>query len=426
MSRGSMPRTVQAGAEAPVGSGAMRVLFVARAGDRRGDGQVLLTLLRWLHDDEIEPVVVVGSDGPLVAEFERVADTHVLFPARPAASVSSRVRRAYNRVLSARTEVDRRRFRHQLGTFDLVYVNGLGGAAPLVDRLGIADESPVLSHLHEQTYVLERFEREYSEARRFIRRTDHFIAVSATGAAALHDVYDVPKSSISIVFPFIDVDEVAAQQSPVRLRRLAGLPDNAFVVGGAGSLEWRKGPDLFVQVAREVGRRHVGSEVAFVWLGKASIEQSAQLQHDIAAMGLGNVLFVGEQANGPALFREFDVLCLPSREDPFACVQLESAAGGVPTVRFRDAGDRSVFGSNGGAIVVDYLDVATMGQVLTDLIADRPRLHALGAQAKECVLELDVSAAGPRIAELIRTTARSRVPSASGPSDEFRRAASSE
>jgi glycosyltransferase involved in cell wall biosynthesis len=407
-----MLRTVPAGLGRPVGSGCMRVLFLARSGDRRGDGQVLLTFLRWLHDDEIEPVVVVGSDGPLVAEFERVAETHVLFPAPPAASASSRARRAYNLVIGARSELDRRRFRKRLGTFDLVYVNGLGGAAPLVGRLGITDEAPILTHLHEQAYILGKFERESGEARRFIRRTDHFIAVSATGAAALHDEYDVPESSISIVFPFIDVDELAAQQSPVHLRELAGLPDNAFIVGGAGSVEWRKAPDVFVQVAREVGRRHRDSEVAFVWLGHAGIGQSDQLRHDIAAMGLGNVHFIGEQANGPALFREFDVLCLPSREDPFACVLLESAAGGVPSVRFRDAGGRPVFGSNGGAIVVDYLDVAAMGQALADLIDDRPRLHALGAQAKECVQELDVRNAGPQIAELIHATARSRVRSA--------------
>ena len=384
----------------------MRVLFVAGVGGRRGDGQVLLTFLRWLRDDQIEPVVVVGSDGPLVAEFERVAETHVLFPGLPAASASSPLRRAYNRGLIARREVDRRRFRKRLGHFDLVYVNGLGGAAPLVDRLGIVDEVPILAHLHEQAYLLGAFEREYPEAKQFVRRIDCFIAVSATGAAALHDEYDIPESSISIVFPFVDVDEVAAQRSAVSLRELAGIPDSAFIVGGAGSVEWRKGSELFVQVAREVGRTHSDTDVAFVWLGHAYPSQREQLDHDIAAMGLGNVHFIGEQANAPALFRELDVLCVPSREDPFPCVQLEAAAGGVPAVRFRDATSRPVFGSKGGAIVVDYLDVVAMGQALVDLIVDRPRLLALGAQAKECVQEFDVRIAGPRIVELIRTTAR--------------------
>jgi glycosyltransferase involved in cell wall biosynthesis len=372
---------------------------------------VLLTFLRWLHDDEIEPVVVVGSDGPLVAEFERVAETHVLFPGLPAASASSPLRRAYNSALSARREVERRRFRKRLGHFDLVYVNALGGAAPLVDRLGIVDEAPILGHLHEQAYMLQLFEHEYSEARRFISRTDSFITVSTSGAAALHDDYDVPESSISTVHPFVDVDEVAAQESSASLRRLAGLPDNAFIVGGAGSVEWRKGADLFVQVAREVGRIRSDSEVAFVWLGRAHPSQIEQLQHDIAATSVRNVRFLGEQANAPALFRQFDVLCVPSREDPFPCTQLESAAGAVPAVRFRDAEGRPVFGSNGGAIVVDYLDVTALATALADLIADPARLQTLGAQAKECVRDFDVRVAGPRIVESIRTTGRSRIPS---------------
>jgi glycosyltransferase involved in cell wall biosynthesis len=115
------------------------------------------------------------------------------------------------------------------------------------------------------------------------------------------------------------------------------------------------------------------------------------------------VRFIQDQANGPALFREFDLLCVTSREDPFPCTQLESAAGGVPAVRFRDAGSCPVFGANGGAIVVDYLDVTAMGKAVCDLIADRERLHALGAEAKASVQEFDVRVAGPRIVDLIRT-----------------------
>jgi len=212
----------------------MRVLFVARSGNRRGDNQVLLTFLRWLHDDEIEPVVVVGGEGPLVADFERVAETHVLPPTPHAVSASSSVRRVYNRVTGARSEIARRRLRRQLDDFDLVYVNGLGGAAPVVNRLGITDEAPILTHLHEQALVLRMFEREAGEASRFIRRTDHFIAVSPTGAAALRDEYDVAESSISIVFPFIDLVALAALPNSVGLRALAGIADDAFIVGGAG------------------------------------------------------------------------------------------------------------------------------------------------------------------------------------------------
>jgi glycosyltransferase involved in cell wall biosynthesis len=390
----------------------MRVLFVARAGDRRGDNQVLLTFLRWLRDDEIEPVVVLGRGGPLVADFERVAETHVLLPDTRAVSASSSARRAYNRVIGARSEIARRRLRRKLGDFDLVYVNGLGGAAPVVNRLGITNEAPILTHLHEQALVLGMFEREAGDASRFVRRTDHFIAVSPTGAAALRDEYDVAESSISIVFPFIDVDALAAQRSDVGLRALAGIADDVVIVGGAGNAEWRKGPDLFVQVAREVARRDAAADVAFVWLGNVSDAQRERLEHDIAGLGVDGVRFVGEHPNAPALFREFDLFCLPSHEDPFACVLLECAAGGVPTVRFRAADGREVFGSNGGAIVVDYLDVPAMAEGISDLVDDPARRRALGEQARECVQGFDVRVAGPRVVELIKQTARSRAQNA--------------
>ena len=390
----------------------MRVLFVARSGDRRGDNQVLLTFLRWLHDDAIEPVVVLGDGGALVPEFERVAETHVFPPVSGSVSASSSLRRAYNAVISARSEVDRRRARSHIGPFDLVYVNGLGGAAPVVNRLGITNEAPILTHLHEQSLILRTFESEAGEAGRFIRRTDHFIAVSASGAAALRDQYDVAESSISIVFPFIDVDAIATQRSAVGLRSLAGIGEDAFIVGGAGTAEWRKGPDLFVQVAREVARRHENGAIAFVWVGKVPERQRNRLEHDIAGLGVDTVHFVGEHANGPALFREFDVLCVPSHEDPFACVLMESAAGGVPSVRFRAADGGEVFGSNGGAVVVDYLDVPAMGAAIADLAADPARLHALGEEAKKCAQDFDVGFGGPRVVDLIKQTAgdRARTP----------------
>src|SRR6187455_244750 len=125
----------------------MRVLFVARAGDRRGDKQVLLTFLRWLHDDDIEPVVVLAGGGPTLADFDRVAETHVLGRVPHPASASSSARRAYNRVVGAWSEIDRRRLRKRLGAFDLVYVNGLGGASVFVNRLELSDEAPILTHV---------------------------------------------------------------------------------------------------------------------------------------------------------------------------------------------------------------------------------------------------------------------------------------
>jgi glycosyltransferase involved in cell wall biosynthesis len=391
----------------------MRVLFVARAGDRRGDNQVLLTFLRWLHDDEIDPVVVLGRGGPLVAAFEQVVETHVLRPASRGVSASSPVRRAFNRVIGAPGEIAARRVRKHVGDLDLVYVNGLGGAAPVATRLGIRDDVPILTHLHEQALVLRMFEHEAGAASRFIRRTDHFIAVSPTGAAALRDEYHVADSSISIVFPFIDVAAIAAQTSAVGLRALAGIADDSFIVGGAGNAEWRKGPDLFVQVAREVARRDGARDVAFVWLGTVSDTQRQRLEHDIAGLGVENVHFVGEHPNGPALFREFDVFCLPSHEDPFACAVLECAAGAVPTVRFRSADGREVFGSQGGAVVVDYLDVPAMGQAIAELAADPARRRAVGEDARQCAQDFDVRVAGPRVVELIKQTARR--PGVTGP-----------
>jgi glycosyltransferase involved in cell wall biosynthesis len=128
----------------------------------------------------------------------------------------------------------------------------------------------------------------------------------------------------------------------------------------------------------------------------------AEVGWDVDAMGLHNVHFVGEQPDAATLFREFDLLCLPSREDAYSRVALECAVAGVPSVGFRDIRGWPVFAAGGGGLAVEPLDVVAMADAVRGLIVDGSKLEKLGTEARERIRPgFDVNFAGPVIANLM-------------------------
>ena len=75
-----------------------------------------------------------------------------------------------------------------------------------------------------------------------------------------------------------------------------------FFVLGAGTVQYRKGVDLFVATAAEVRRLAPDADVAMLWIGhgfdpEQDLSYSAYVQEQIVAAGIDNVALVGEVEN---------------------------------------------------------------------------------------------------------------------------------
>src|SRR6476661_3648317 len=57
---------------------AVRVLFVDHTAAMSGGEIALFNLLRFLDPAKVEPVVVLGAEGPLAEKLRTIAETHVL------------------------------------------------------------------------------------------------------------------------------------------------------------------------------------------------------------------------------------------------------------------------------------------------------------------------------------------------------------
>jgi glycosyltransferase involved in cell wall biosynthesis len=276
--------------------------------------------------------------------------------------------------------------------FDAIYLNSATSAL----ALRVLPEVPplIISHIHELDSAFAHWFDELDRAE-MIARTDWFVACADTVGRMLTE-YGVDPTRISCHHEFIEPPGSGSDGSG-GLRSIVDIPEGAFIVGASGQAIWRKGPDLFIQMAAHIVSRQPDLDVHFVWVG--AMETDLWALHDVDKMGLrGRVHFVGQIEEPNPLYADFDVFCLTSREDPFPLVMLEVAALGVPVVGFDNGGIVEFAGADGCCIVVDYLDVAALGTAVTDLLASPARRSALGETARERVrTQHVVDVAAPRL-----------------------------
>ena len=191
--------------------------------------------------------------------------------------------------------------------------------------------------------------------------------------------------------------------SPTASRRPAtgsGIGPDELVVGAAGTADWRKGADLFVQVAALVARRAPDLPVRFVWVGRV-------LPHEGVGPPPRRRRGRPRRPASPSSARSptrasylalVDVFCLTSREDPFPLVCLEAGALGVPVVTFENGGMAELAVADGDddplLAAVPYMDAEAMADEVIALLRDPDGARRAGARLQRWVLDHHLSDVG--------------------------------
>ncbi|MEI6395047.1 MAG: glycosyltransferase, partial [Verrucomicrobiota bacterium] len=350
-------------------------LFVSPEASRTGAPIYLLHLLRWLRaKTELQFRVLLGRGGPLEAEFRALAET---FIPETFGTDGSR-----------------------LADVDLIYSNTCTNGA-LIHSLSCGD-IPIVTHVHELDSAIEGFGRENFD--RVRNHTSHFIACSQAVADGLMQRRQIPVDRISVHHGMVAVAELAfrtasGSRSEVRVRY--DLPDDALVIAACGTVDWGKGPDLFLQLAALLHQQFAGCKpLHFVWIGLLRNDDLGRtLRRDCAQRGLTEfVHFVGAQENPHALLNACDLFCLPSRGDAFPLVMLEAGALDKPFVCFDGSGGAKEFAARGAGFTVPYLDVPAMAERFAQLIEDESLRQRTGSAAGKLVREdFDVEVSAPRV-----------------------------
>jgi glycosyltransferase involved in cell wall biosynthesis len=367
------------------------VVVASHQASRTGAPIVLLHFIEWLRRADVANVsVVIDAGGPLEGSFQDLAPTLVLAPdGRPSLLAMGEValrRRERPGAANTLRSLRQRPVRRWARRADVVYINSIVAA----DLARCAPPGArVVLHVHELELGTLHGLIPGTDWNDLDRRIDLYVAAADCVRDHLVRNLGVADERIVVHKEFIDVDAVRATRP--RLGRSAGP-----IVGACGTLEWRKGPDLFVQVAARVHKRR--PDARFVWLG-GSPEATPDIERDARVLGLAESLRVLPPTDDPLpVLGSFDVLALTSREDPFPLVALEASALEVPVVTFADNGGLQELLTPETGRLVPYLDLDAMADAIVELLDDTAERERIGAAAAAVIADKhDVDVVAPAL-----------------------------
>jgi glycosyltransferase involved in cell wall biosynthesis len=244
------------------------------------------------------------------------------------------------------------RVRRLAREFDLVYLNGTVSGRLLPALAG----RPTVLHVHD---IVDRVPRFWSLA-------DAVLADSGAVAARL-----LPRLDADVVYCPVEL-EVPEVPAPWPASRNGGGP----VIGFVGRIEPRKGPLDLVRAAGAIHAGAPGSRIVLV--GDDPYDSAPAYAAQVrAAEDVEHVPWV---ADGAAVMRHFDVLVVPSRQEPFGTVLAEAMAAGTPVVATRVGGLAEVVADGETGRLVEPGRPDELAAAVLEVLAKR---DAMGAAARE-------------------------------------------
>lgn len=244
-------------------------------------------------------------------------------------------------------------------------------------------------HILEPPDVMEGGHPAYS-SRRYGPLIDHRTVTSEWLKAYLVREHGVPERNVSVIHTGVDWQEEFNPDHHARgeMRTALRIPDEASLVIFVGRLYWQKRPWLFVRIAEEVMRRRPDLDVHFAMFGPGPERDRIEGMR-LALPDPDRLHIVGEVPHAGPVYKDADLMLMPSGHEGLAYVSYEAMAMGVPQI-FTDVNgqselitpdtgvllpvDEEATVSHGVAAVIDLLDHPEKRQAMAR--AGRERIRA--------------------------------------------------
>lgn len=336
-----------------------RVIFVSHEATRTGAPKILLNILKHFKQAcDIQCETVLQTGGHLATEFGQhsIVDCFNV-ESKNREEIQKRIAKVVNReknnkpILAICNSMESRQ------------------VASALDSHGV----PCISLVHElpSSYTEEDYHFIFEASKKIVFPA-HAVRDAADAKTPLPQGKSIVLSQ-GLLDPKFGT-RISREKASAQIRKELGIPPNAFIALGCGTLDLRKGIDHYAAIARQVSAtNHSDTPIHFVWVGEGprwchSTHHYVQL--DIEKSNARHfVHFVGERENVEPYFVGSDVFLMTSRVDPFPCVIHEAMATSLPIITFANSGGAAEAVDNGAGIIVPYADYEHASNVIRMLVA---------------------------------------------------------
>jgi glycosyltransferase involved in cell wall biosynthesis len=166
---------------------------------------------------------------------------------------------------------------------------------------------------------------------------DRVITVSNSLRGEVQWMYNVPDWKVSVINNGVNARQYDVSVDPGEVKRGYNVGPMDPTVLYSGRMVFQKGPDLLVEAIPYLLRFYPNAKFFFAGDG----EMRDAVERRAHSLGVAHATrFIGFQRDGALtrLYKACDVVCVPSRNEPFGIVLLEAWSAGKPVVSTQNGG----------------------------------------------------------------------------------------
>lgn len=374
-----------------------KVLFLTHETSRTGAPMVLLHFLKWLREHKPEVVidVIALEGGTLEPDFKNNCHTFYNYVELLKPKPLSYWQRLLLKLKLFKKPDPKEILLQKLvkNNYKIIYANTvitIPLASTLINR---SSDSKLVAHIHELNVIIKQLLPNFKD---YLPVIHQFIAPSKLVKTSLVSNWSVPEQRIEVVY----------ECTTIKNTKKTHKTDGVFTVGASGLVHWRKGHEVFIQLARYIQTHYPKAKIKFVWVGKLPIMEQIILEADIEKLGLQDVVdFIGEVEDPSSYYNTFDVFVMSSREDPFPLVCIEVGMLGKPIISFEKATGTNEIIEQGGGFVVPYLNVEAMAEKVMAYYTNKSLIEIHGTFNKKAFSQFTPEHICPKLFEIIENVA---------------------
>ena len=338
------------------------ILFIGHEATLTGAPLLLLRIIKHLSANSNERIeLILKKDGPLTKEYNTYCSVVYIWE-KDWYYEKNFFKRINNRVFKNNSTVQKKIINRLKNRRPKLIFNNTVANGVILKKIFNPD-IPVISFIHELQSVID-MHLLYSEETNFLfEKSTEFITPSKATMINLSKNYNIKLSAINVCYG--SVSNISKNNKSSKeyegLKKQFKITDKTFLIGGCGTLGWRKGSDLFLKVCNHLKEE---GNFKFIWIGVNKKSQSYnEFMYEANKYDLEDKLITISTIEDINKYYELlDLFLMTSREDPFPLVNLEAASFGIPIICFEDSGGSEEFVEENTGFIVPYGDTSKMSQ----------------------------------------------------------------